>query len=49
MPPEMHECKDYDVIKVDVFQLGVVLFMIHIGNAPFKLATETDNVYKYIY
>ena len=35
MAPEVHERKKYDGNASDVFSLGVILFLLVIGNFPF--------------
>ena len=40
--------KGYDGIKNDIFSLGVLLFVITIGDFPFKTANYSDEKYKFI-
>jgi len=40
--------KGYDGIKNDIFSLGVLLFVITIGEFPFESATYSDDKYKFI-
>ena len=40
--------KGYDGKKNDVFSLGVLLFVITIGDFPFESATYSDDKYKFI-
>ena len=40
--------KGYDGIKNDIFSLGVLLFVITIGNFPFESPTYSDEKYKFI-
>ena len=40
--------KGYDGIKNDIFSLGVLLFVITIGDFPFKSGTYSDDKYKFI-
>ena len=40
--------KGYDGIKNDIFSLGVLLFVITIGDFPFESATYSDEKYKFI-
>ena len=40
--------KGYDGIKNDIFSLGVLLFVITIGDFPFQSATYSDDKYKFI-
>ena len=40
--------KGYDGTKNDVFSLGVLLFVITIGDFPFESATYSDEKYKFI-
>ena len=36
----------YDGEKVDIFALGVLLFIMYIGVPPFKTAKESDVYFK---
>lgn len=45
MAPEIKEGKEYDGRQVDVFALGVVLFVIVQGTFPFQEAISTDYYY----
>ena len=40
--------KGYNGIKNDIFSLGVLLFVITIGNFPFDTSTYSDDKYKFI-
>ena len=40
--------KGYDGIKNDIFSLGVLLFVITIGEFPFESSTYSDDKYKFI-
>ena len=40
--------KGYDGIKNDIFSLGILLFVITVGDFPFKSATYSDDKYKFI-
>ena len=40
--------KGFDAIKSDIFSLGVLLFVITIGNCPFLNASFSDETYRYI-
>ena len=40
--------KGFDGIKNDIFSLGVLLFVITIGDFPFESATYSDDKYKFI-
>ena len=40
--------KGYDGIKNDIFSLGVLLFVITIGEFPFESANYSDSKYKFI-
>ena len=40
--------KGYDGVKNDIFSLGVLLFVITIGEFPFESATYSDDKYKFI-
>ena len=46
MAPELLLDFTYSGIKVDVFALGVVLFMLMTGNRPFNVAKADDLYYK---
>lgn len=47
-PPEMwaDDYKGHNGIKTDIFQLGIVLFILQTGMRPFHEATRTDSYYK---
>ena len=47
IPPEFYDCQSYSGTKVDVFGLGVILFLLVIGSPPFFKATQNDPFYKY--
>jgi len=49
MAPELREKKAYDGVKVDIFAIGVILFVIVTGRYPFQRATQTDEYYQCIY
>ena len=42
MAPEIGQCVEYDGKCVDIFALGVILFILHAGDPPFERACETD-------
>ena len=46
MSPEQHQCAKqtirYDGLKSDIFSLGVVLFVMVMGTAPFRKADRYD-------
>lgn len=44
--PETHP---YDPSKVDVFNLGVILFYLAFGQRPFGESTHDDSLYNYIF
>ena len=46
--PELHMKKPYYGKAVDIFALGVTLFILVTGRLPFKLATPNDSLYQYI-
>jgi len=56
MAPEVIKCKNsynpkehaYEPAKVDIFNLGVMLFLLKFGQMPFGSAIETDSFYKHI-
>jgi len=45
MAPEIKEGKIYDGRQIDMFSLGVILFIIVKGTFPFKEARTTDHFY----
>ena len=48
MAPEIHAYDDYQGQAVDLFALGVILFIFYSGVPPFSLAKPNDPIYKYI-
>ena len=46
--PEIHMRRKYNGVKADIFSLGVVLFILVVGNIGFKKALLVDNYYRYI-
>ena len=46
MAPEILERGTYDGRKIDMFAIGVILFIIVVGNFPFQVASKTDDYYK---
>ena len=46
MAPEIHNRQIYDGKAVDVFALGVILFIMVVGNQPFRLAKDDDPFYQ---
>jgi serine/threonine protein kinase len=45
MAPEQHLQREYDGEKVDIFALGVILFIMHAGHPPFNAAIPQDQFY----
>ena len=46
-PPEFYnENLKYSEFKVDIFNLGIILFILYFGNAPFKIPIYQNNLYK---
>ena len=45
--PELHLKFEYYAKSVDIFSLGICLFIIVTGSLPFKLATFNDTFYQY--
>jgi len=45
MAPEIKEGKIYDGRQIDMFSVGVILFIIVKGIFPFKEARTTDQFY----
>lgn len=48
MAPEIHCGVPYQAKQVDIFALGIILFIMRAGAPPFAIASETDNLYKQI-
>jgi len=49
MAPEIHERRPYDGERVDVFALGVTLFIMMTRNSPFGAANRlNDRLYNLI-
>jgi serine/threonine protein kinase len=49
MAPEIHEKKTYDGERVDVFALGIILFIMMAQNPPFRVADRrVDKLYQFI-
>jgi len=48
MAPEIHLRVPYQGQVVDLFAIGVIIFVMHAGRFPFKEATQKDAYYKYI-
>lgn len=48
MAPEILSKKPYQGTQVDLFALGVILFIIYAGHPPFEVAKENDFHYKLI-
>ncbi|CAG9312738.1 unnamed protein product [Blepharisma stoltei] len=46
MPPEIRQNSRYDPEKVDVFEAGVLLFIMFVGVPPFNFADISDNFYR---
>ena len=46
--PEIYLKKPYDGIKIDIFSLGVILFILVIGIKPFELPFGKDKFYRNI-
>ena len=46
MAPELLRRQQYDGRATDVFALGVILFILVVGNAPFRMAQESDPYFK---
>lgn len=49
MAPEIHEGNAYNGKSVDVFALGVLLFVMVIGKYPFVSAKKTDCMFKLVH
>lgn len=48
MAPEIHLKQRYQANAVDLFALGIILFIIYAGHPPFNLAKDNDNHYRLI-
>ena len=49
MAPEIHEKKSYDGERVDVFALGIILFIMMAQNPPFRVADKrADKLYQFM-
>lgn len=46
MAPEIHESKPYNGKEVDLFAVGVIMFILYAGHPPFNEATTSDPYYK---
>ena len=42
MAPEIHEHKEYDGKTIDLFALGVILFIMKSQNPPFNVGSSKD-------
>lgn len=42
MAPEILNMQSYDGKKIDIFALGVTLFIMYKGNPPFNSASNSD-------
>jgi len=43
MAPEIHEKKTYSGEKVDIFALGIILFIMMAQNPPFRVADRRND------
>jgi serine/threonine protein kinase len=50
MAPEVfnEDTEDYYGVQADIFALGVIMFMLCIGHAPFATAQRSDRWYRYL-
>mmetsp|Transcript_18823 Transcript_18823/g.26037 ORF Transcript_18823/g.26037 Transcript_18823/m.26037 type:complete len:118 (+) Transcript_18823:379-732(+) len=48
MAPEIHHGMSYIGSQVDLFAIGIILFIMKTGHPPFKKATNNDPHYKLI-
>ena len=46
MAPEILQRSSYDGRKIDMFAIGVIMFIIVVGNFPFQTASQDDAYYK---
>lgn len=49
MAPEIHEHKPYKGEAIDLFALGIILFIMVAGTPPFTQAKKDETYYRYIY
>ena len=47
--PEICSGKTYNGLKIDIFSLGVILFVMVVGTFPFKNAVQDEYYYQHIY
>jgi len=47
MAPELHNRQEYTGVSVDLFALGIILFILHTGHPPFSKAKLNDPHYKW--
>merc|ERR1712159_790038 len=48
MAPEIKESKTYDGRQIDIFSVGVILFIIVMGIFPFQEAKQDDYYYQFL-
>jgi len=48
MAPELLSKSQYNGHVVDLFSLGVILFIMYSGRPPFTVASDTDDLYRLI-
>ena len=48
MAPEIICNKEYRGNTVDLFALGIILFVMYVGRPPFSIADGNDDLYKLI-
>ena len=46
MAPEVFNRKKYRGKSIDIYSLGVILFVMHLGSMPMEAATESDKFFK---
>ena len=46
MAPQIHENREYNGVEVDLFAVGVILFILYAGHPPFGMATRNDAYYQ---
>jgi len=48
MAPELHQRAPYKGTEVDIFALGVCLFIMVVGKPPFPMASSDNKLYKVV-
>ena len=48
MAPEINERRPYQGNEVDIFAIGIILFIMYAGHPPFTAALQKDSYYRLI-